>query len=60
MPRVDRARLLLETGDMSVDVVARRCGLGSATSLRQHLHTVIGVSPTTYRRTFRGNGNGPL
>jgi transcriptional regulator GlxA family with amidase domain len=53
--RVERARLLLETSDLSVDVVARRSGLGSATSLRQHLHAVIGVAPTAYRRTFRGN-----
>ena len=35
------------------DVVARRSGLGSAAALRQHLHTTIGLAPSTYRRTFR-------
>jgi transcriptional regulator GlxA family with amidase domain len=50
--RVAHARLLLESTDLAVDVVARRSGLGSATSLRHHLHAAIGVAPSTYRRTF--------
>jgi transcriptional regulator GlxA family with amidase domain len=50
--RIDHARLLLETTDLTVDQVARRAGFGTATSLRQHLHTAIGVAPTAYRRTF--------
>jgi len=51
--RVAHARLLLESTDLAVDVVARRSGLGSATALRQHLHAAIGVAPSAYRRTFR-------
>ncbi|MEU7907036.1 helix-turn-helix domain-containing protein [Actinoplanes sp. NPDC049118] len=51
--RVAHARLLLESTDLSVDLVARRSGLGSATALRQHLQATIGVPPTAYRRTFR-------
>jgi transcriptional regulator GlxA family with amidase domain len=51
--RVAHARLLLESTDLGVDVVARRSGLGSTTALRQHLHATIGVAPTAYRRTFR-------
>jgi transcriptional regulator GlxA family with amidase domain len=51
--RVAHARLLLESTDLSVDLVARRSGLGSATALRQHLRATIGVPPTAYRRTFR-------
>jgi transcriptional regulator GlxA family with amidase domain len=51
--RVLHARLLLESTDLAVDVVARRSGLGSATALRQHLHAAIGVAPSAYRRTFR-------
>ncbi len=51
--RVAHARLLLESTDLAVDVVARRSGLGSATALRQHLHATIGVAPSAYRRTFR-------
>ncbi|GID95958.1 GlxA family transcriptional regulator [Amorphoplanes digitatis] len=51
--RVAHARLLLESTDLTVDLVARRSGLGSATALRQHLQATIGVPPTAYRRTFR-------
>ncbi len=51
--RLGHARLLLESTDLSVDVVARRSGLGSATALRQHLQATIGVPPSAYRRTFR-------
>ncbi|KAA2253920.1 helix-turn-helix domain-containing protein [Solihabitans fulvus] len=51
--RVELARRLLETTDLPVDAVARQAGLGTATSLRQHLHAAVGVSPMAYRRTFR-------
>ncbi len=51
--RVDRARALLETTDLPVERVAYEVGFGSATLLRQHLRATIGVSPQTYRRTFR-------
>jgi transcriptional regulator GlxA family with amidase domain len=54
--RLDHARLLLETTDLSVDQIAGRAGFGTATSLRQHLHAAIGVAPTTYRRTFTRTG----
>jgi transcriptional regulator GlxA family with amidase domain len=54
--RVDHARLLLESTDLSVDQIARRAGFGTATSLRQHLHAAIGVAPMTYRRTFTRTG----
>jgi transcriptional regulator GlxA family with amidase domain len=52
--RVNRARHLLETTDLAVDDVARQAGLGTGTSLRQQLRAQVGVSPTAYRRTFRG------
>ncbi|MEV1286883.1 DJ-1/PfpI family protein [Micromonospora sp. NPDC049679] len=51
--RTDHARLLLETTDLGVDQIARQAGFGTAASLRQQLHSAIGVAPTTYRRTFR-------
>lgn len=51
--RVERARGLLEASDLSVDQVAREAGFGTAASMRQHLQTALGVSPTAYRRTFR-------
>ncbi|TDC38283.1 helix-turn-helix domain-containing protein [Micromonospora sp. 15K316] len=51
--RADHARLLLETTDLGIDQVARRAGFGTAAALRQQLHQRLGVSPSTYRRTFR-------
>jgi len=50
--RLDRARHLLETTDLTVDDIAGRTGLGTGASLRQHLRAGLGVSPTDYRRTF--------
>ncbi|MGW2917046.1 GlxA family transcriptional regulator [Streptomyces angustmyceticus] len=51
--RIERARHLLETTDWPIDLVAHHAGFGTGTSLRQHLHAAVGVSPQTYRRTFR-------
>lgn len=51
--RIEHARLLLETTDLSVDQIARRAGFGTAVSLRAHLRAAVGVSPLAYRRTFR-------
>ncbi|WP_033329805.1 GlxA family transcriptional regulator, partial [Streptomyces yerevanensis] len=52
--RVERARHLLETTDLPVDEIAGQVGFAGGTSLREHLHAAIGVSPLAYRRTFRG------
>ncbi|MEU3513961.1 helix-turn-helix domain-containing protein [Streptomyces sp. NPDC006654] len=51
--RVRRARDLLETSDLPVDRIAAEVGFATGTSLRQHLHAAIGVSPQAYRNTFR-------
>ncbi|MET9496688.1 helix-turn-helix domain-containing protein [Streptomyces sp. NPDC006552] len=51
--RVERARHLLETSALSIDQVARDAGFGTAQSMRQHLQAALGVTPTTYRRTFQ-------
>ncbi|MEU3922668.1 helix-turn-helix domain-containing protein [Streptomyces sp. NPDC029004] len=51
--RVERARHLLESTDLSVDQVARDAGFGTAQSMRQHLQAALGVPPTAYRRAFR-------
>jgi transcriptional regulator GlxA family with amidase domain len=51
--RVDHARHLLETSDLSIDRIAAAVGFNSATLLRKHLQAALGVSPTIYRRTFR-------
>jgi transcriptional regulator GlxA family with amidase domain len=55
--RVERARHLLETSALSMDQVARESGFGTAQSMRQHLQSVLGVTPTAYRRTFHQAAN---
>ncbi len=51
--RIDRARELLETTDLSVDAVARDSGLGTGAGLRAHLRRDTGMTPLAYRRAFR-------
>lgn len=51
--RVRRAQELLETSDLSVEQIAWRTGMGTATTLRRHFSQHLGVPPETYRRTFR-------
>ncbi|NDZ93889.1 helix-turn-helix domain-containing protein [Streptomyces sp. SID6673] len=53
--RLDHARELLETGDLPVDLVAERSGLGTADNLRHHLRRGLGMSPSSYRKTFAGS-----
>jgi AraC family transcriptional activator FtrA len=50
--RVAMAQELLEATDATVEQVAARCGLGTATTLRRHFQQAVGVSPTAYRVTF--------
>ena len=52
--RVALAQQFLEVTDLSIDAVARRSGLGAATTLRHHFALRVGTSPQAYRRTFRG------
>lgn len=54
--RVALAEQLLETGDLSVEEVARQCGFGSATMLRHHFGRLRGTAPSRYRRTFGRTG----
>ncbi|MGW4948348.1 helix-turn-helix domain-containing protein [Actinoplanes sp. NPDC004185] len=51
--RVRLAQELLETSDLSVEQIAARTGMGTATTLRRHFNQQLGVPPETYRRTFR-------
>jgi len=52
--RVDRARELLESGDLSIDEVARLAGLGTGGNLRHQLRRGLGMSPSSYRKVFQG------
>lgn len=56
LQRVELARRLLETTDLPVDRIAHQAGFGTSASLRQHLGSVLGVSPLAYRRTFQPTG----
>jgi transcriptional regulator GlxA family with amidase domain len=51
--RLEAARAELEASDATLDVVAARCGLGSAETLRRVFQRHLGVSPDAYRRRFR-------
>jgi transcriptional regulator GlxA family with amidase domain len=50
--RTLRARALLEGGEVPVEVIARRCGFGSAPSLRQHFRRAVRSTPTAYRAAW--------
>ena len=52
--RIERARHLLETTDLPIDQIAAQAGFGTSASLRQHLQSALGVSPSAYRNAFRG------
>ena len=51
--RLEAARRELEMTADTLDVVAARCGLGSAETLRRVFQRHLGVSPDAYRRRFR-------
>jgi AraC family transcriptional activator FtrA len=52
--RIREARRLLEATDLPVEVIADRCGLGSAANLRLHLARDAGATPTAYRAAYQG------
>ena len=51
--RVEAARRLLEDSTVGVDEIARRCGFGTAETLRRSFLRALQVSPSDYRRRFR-------
>lgn len=53
--RLRRSQELLESSSHSMERIAELVGLKTATSLRQHFRTRFGVSPSEWRRTFRGD-----
>ncbi len=58
--RVALACRLIERGEERLDVVAARCGLGTAANLRARLRRATGLSPSDYRRRFGTRGGEPL
>jgi transcriptional regulator GlxA family with amidase domain len=51
--RLEAARRELETTGDTLDVIARRCGFGTAETLRRVFQRRLDVSPDAYRRRFR-------
>jgi AraC-like DNA-binding protein len=51
--RLRLARTLLATGDVELEVVARKCGLGSAAALCRRFKRATGVTPGEYRERQR-------
>jgi transcriptional regulator GlxA family with amidase domain len=52
--RIQRARELLETTDLTIDRVATEAGFGTSAALRQQFRQTLRVTPHAYRTTFRG------
>jgi transcriptional regulator GlxA family with amidase domain len=50
--RLSHARELLESTDLTVEAVARRCGLGTPANFRTLFRKHVGVPPSVYRDTF--------
>jgi transcriptional regulator GlxA family with amidase domain len=50
--RLAVARELLEEGTLSIDEVARRCGLGSTDNLRLHFRRHLKTTPSAYKHAF--------
>jgi len=51
--RVDAARRAIEDGAGGLDPIARRCGFGSADTMRRVFAKVLGVGPREYRQRVR-------
>jgi AraC family transcriptional regulator, transcriptional activator FtrA len=52
--RLQLAQRLLETTDLSVEVIAQASGFATAANLRAHFLGAAHTTPSAYRRTFRG------
>jgi AraC family transcriptional activator FtrA len=50
--RLDRAKEFLERTTLSMESIAIRCGLGTASTLRHHFRKKLGVTPLAYRKRF--------
>ena len=50
--RVERARHLAETTDLTVEQIASRSGFATVGTLRFHFRRAVGTTPTGYRRAF--------
>src|SRR5690606_33823406 len=51
--RMERARLLLQLGDLSIDEVARRVGYSSSSAFCTAFRKEVGVSPNQFKTSAR-------
>ena len=51
--RVEAAQRCLAEGNDPVETIARRCGFGTAETLRRTFHRLVGIAPSEYRDRFR-------
>jgi len=51
--RLAMARDLLETTSLSMEHIADRAGMGTATNPRLHCTSSVGIPPNLYRKQFR-------
>jgi len=56
--RVAHAQHLLESSEVSIEMVAQEAGFGSALSLRQHFRAALRTSPSAYRKLYRPAAGG--
>jgi transcriptional regulator GlxA family with amidase domain len=54
--RIEAARRALAESDDPVEAIARRCGFGTAETLRRAFHRTTHVAPSDYRSRFRTAG----
>ena len=54
--RVERAKELLETTDLSIERIADEVGFGSSVTLRHHFSRRVRIPPHRYRAAFRSSG----
>ncbi|MCO1660806.1 GlxA family transcriptional regulator [Pseudonocardia sp. S2-4] len=50
--RIEAAQRALAERDDPVEAIARRCGFGTAETLRRTFHRLVGVAPSDYRARF--------
>lgn len=52
--RLDQAKNMLEYTDMSIDMIAEKCGFSTVISLRRLFLKYLSISPAQYRKTCNG------
>lgn len=56
--RIRHAQQLLESTGDSIENIARKTGFASSANFRDQFRRLAGVSPQSYRQTFRDRGTG--